>query len=427
MEVSISDITEIEKEISIQMTAAELLPYFEKAYQRQLPEIEIKGFRKGKAPLDMVKKMHGEAIEYKSLDSIASEAYKQVITERDIHPIGDPILTDMDYKRGENFSFKIKYEIKPVVTVDNYKGLAVEKVVHKINDSDVENELLRLRHANSTLAEVEAVTDDEHIVTADIQQLDESGAPLIGKKNPDVRLYIAGGTMYKEIKEALRNAAVGANQRVRFDVEHEGQKQTNHVDLQVKKIEKVVLPELSDDFIKKVTKEKMTSVEEFTTHLRKDMEEYANEQDDHGVVDSLVAEIVKRHEFPVPESLVHGILDSMIEEMKNRSQNKKLPPDFDDAGFREQNRPYALFQAKWYLIRERIIEKEGIKVEDADLESIVDIEAPKIGIEKERLLAFYKSSEGARDKILNNKLITFLKEQSNITEKIAEEVPQELN
>src|SRR5258707_2456695 len=113
MDVSITDITDVEKEILINVSAEELGPHFEKAYREYLPKIEIKGFRKGKAPLDLVKQIHGEAIEYNALDSIASEVYRDVIKERDIHPIGDPVLTDMDYKLGEALTFKIKYQIKP--------------------------------------------------------------------------------------------------------------------------------------------------------------------------------------------------------------------------------------------------------------------------------------------------------------------------
>src|SRR5437867_4186010 len=107
MDVSIVDITDVEKELSVHATAAELLPHFEKAYQRYLPKVEIKGFRKGKVPLDLVKKIHGEAIEYDSLDTIASDMYRSIIGDRKIHPIGEPVLTDMEYKRGETLSFKI--------------------------------------------------------------------------------------------------------------------------------------------------------------------------------------------------------------------------------------------------------------------------------------------------------------------------------
>jgi trigger factor len=420
MDVSITDITEVEKEISIHASAGELVPHFEKAYQRYLPTIEIKGFRKGKAPIDLVKKIHGESIEYNALDTIASEVYRSVVQERNIHPIGDPVLTDIDYKRGEALTFKIKYEVKPNFKLADYKGVAVEKLIHPVTDKEIEDELLRLRKANSTSTEAASAADDEHVVIADIQQLDESGTPLIGKKNADTRLYLAGGTMYQEIKDALRNAAPGETKRVKFETEHEGKKQINHLELAVKKVEKVNIPELDNELVKKVTKDKMSTVDEFLSHLREDLGNYWKDQSERTLIDALIGEIVRRHDFVVPETLVRGITDSLIEDLQNRYPNKKLPSDFDEGQFREQNRGYAVFQAKWYLIRERLIEAEQLTVSDADIEQHAAIEATKIGIEQERLVSFYKSSDAAKDKILSDKLLRFLKDQAIITEKIVE-------
>ncbi len=421
MDVSITDITEVEKEISIHATAGELVPHFEKAYQRYLPGIEIKGFRKGKAPLDLVKKIHGESIEYNALDSIASEVYRNVIQERHIHPIGDPVLTDIDYKRGEALSFKIKYEIKPTVQLTDYKGITVEKLIHNVTNEEAEDEILRLQKANSTMTEAASAADDEHVVIADIQQLDESGSPLIGKKNTDTRLYLAGGTMYQEIKDVLLNAAPGETKRVKFETEHEGTRQKNHLDISIKKVEKVNIPEFDNDLVKKITKEKITSVEEFRKHLKDDLESYWKDQSKRTLENNLIGEIVRKHEFAVPESLIKGIGDSLVEDLKNRQPNKKLPADFDETQFRESNRGYAVFQAKWYLIRERIIEAEALKVDDNDIEQLVEAEATKMGIEKDRLFSFYKSSDAVKDKILNDKLLRFLKDHAVITEKIVEE------
>jgi len=420
MEVAITDITEVEKEISVSTTPQELAPHFEEAYKRQIPKLEIKGFRKGKAPLDMVKKLHGEAIEYGALDTIASDFYRQIITERDIQPIGEPVLTDIDYKRGSGLSFKIKFEIKPVVRLQQYKGIPVERTIHQVTDEDVDGEILHLQQSNSTLEEVQTATSVEHVVTADVQQLDEFGTPLIGKKNADMKIYLAGGTVYKQIRDALVNGSTGESRKVKFESEHEGKKVPNHVEIRLKKIERVVLPEVNEEFVKKLTKEKVTSVDDFKKGLRADIEQYAKEQDERAFVDSLINEIVRRHEFTVPESLVKGITDSMIEDMKNRYPNKQLPPDFNESTFRESNRSYAYAQAKWYLIREQIIEAEGLAVEDAELEEIAEREAPKIGIERDRLLSFYKSSDSVREKLLTDKLLKFLREHAAVTERVAE-------
>ncbi|HTK81204.1 MAG TPA: trigger factor [Bacteroidota bacterium] len=427
MDISITDITDVEKEISIHASASELEPHLEKAYKRYAPTIEIKGFRKGKAPIDLVKKIHGESIEYNALDTIASEIYRNVVQERDIHPIGDPVLTDIDYKRGEALSFKIKYELKPNFQLGDYKNISLEKPIHPVTDAEMDDEILRLRKSNSTTSEAASAADDEHVVIADIQQLDEAGTPLIGKKNADTRLYLAGGTMYQEIKDVLRNAAPGETKRAKFEAEREGKKQTNHLELTIKKVEKINIPELDEALVKKVTNDKVSTVDEFRKQLREELEKYWEEQSERKLIDSLVGEIVRRHDFVVPESLIKGVTDSLMEDFKNRYPNKKLPADFNEQEFREQNRGYAVFQAKWYLIRERLLEAEHLEVSDEDIERYAAAEASKIGIEKERLVAFYKTSGAAQDKILSDKLLDLLKKHAIITEKIVESPEPEDN
>jgi len=421
MEISITDITDVEKEIQIQTTAAELVPHFEEAYKRYQPKIEIRGFRKGKAPLDLVKKLHGESIEYNALDTIASDVYRKVVQERDLRPIGDPVLTDMDYKRGEALTFKIKYEVKPQVELKAYTGIPVERIVHTVTEKEIQDELLRLRKANGTLAEASSAEDDEHIVTADIQQLDESGSPLIGKRTSDARLYLADDTLFPEIRTALRNASVGQVAKVNVEHEHDGVKHADHLEITVKKIEQALLPEFNDAFVQKITKEKIATVAEFDKQLRTDLADYWTERSERKLIDAIVAEIVKRHQITVPESLVRGVLDSLVEEMKGRSPNKKLPAEFNEETFRTNSRGYAVFQATWYLIRERIIEAERLTVEDADITRLAEADAPKVGIDKERLLEFYKSSSQVKDRILSDKLMAFLKANQAVTEKVTEE------
>ena len=421
MDVAITDISDVEKEISIHASATELLPHFDKAYKKHRAKIELKGFRKGKAPLDLVKKLHGEAIEYDSLSEIATDFYRKVISDRDIHPIGEPVLTDMQYKPGEDFSFKVHYQIKPVIVLKEYKKIPLERVKHILTEKEVEDEILRIRRANSTTAEVESAPTDDHILTVDIQEIDTAGNPIIGKKSTDVRVYLADENVLPEIKNPLRGIGIGATVKTTLMRTVEDKQEPTHVEIHVKKIEQVNLPALDDDFIKKITKEKVGTVEEFHKGIRKDIEHYWNERSERRLLDELTGEIVRRHDITVPESMVKGILDSMVEDLKNRYPNKKLPAEFNENEFREQNRSYAIFQAKWYLIKERIIEAEGITATDAEIEQKAKQDAPRVGIDEGRLLQFYKSSDSIKDRIVSDKLLEFLKNSAMIAERSTED------
>ncbi len=421
MQVTITNHSDVQHEAEFQLTSEELQPSFDKAYAKYRAKAELRGFRKGKAPLEMIKKLYGEAIEHESLDDIANDAYHAAMEERNIHPVGTPSMTDMDFKRGEHFRFKIKYEVKPVVDLKAYKGIAVERPVHPVTDAEVEDELLQLRKVHSTMIPADLAADDEYVVTADVQELDDAGTPLIGKKSAGVRFYLSDASLTPEIKGALRNIKVHEEVKTKYTTQHDDHAHDVHIAITAKKIDKVELPPYDEALVRKVTRDKVSSPEEFRASIRADLERYWTERTEAKVADDIASEIVRRHEFSVPDALVEGILDSYVEELRNRSRDRQLPAGFDDKKFREERRVYAVWQAKWMLIKERIAETEHIEVTEADLEKVADDEAARSGLTKEKLLPHVKTSEAIRDRLLTNKIAAFLKDHARITDKIVTE------
>lgn len=416
MDVTIHSISEVSKEVEISVESTEMQPHFDKAYLEYRPKVELKGFRKGKAPLELIKKLYGDVIEQETLSTVASELYRTVVQEKDLKPIGEPVITDMNYKKGEQFRFKVQYDIRPVVELKEYKGLKIERPVHTVTDSEVEEEILRLRKMNSTTKEVAAVTDPEHVITAQVQEMDKTGFPLIGKKSQDARFYLSDPQLEQPIKDALKAAARGEQYKVAFQHQHEDHTHDVNMQITATRIEKVLLPGFDDAFVKSITKDKVGSVEEFKKGLREDLASYWKEKNQRQTVNALVAEILRRHEFQVPESLTRSVLQGLLEDIKQQYPKKQLPADFDAEQFAQENRAYAIFQAKWALIREEIVKKEALTADDSDFLALAEREAPKIGIEKDRLITYYKSSEQVKDRIVGEKLIDFLLRNTTITD-----------
>lgn len=416
MEVSVKELTDVSREVEITAQPGELEPHFEKAYKEYRPKIEIRGFRKGKAPLELVKKLYGEAIENDSLETVANELYRQVVKERELKPIGEPRLVDLNFKRGESFQCKIQYDVRPKIELKKYKHIDVEKIVHSVTPKEVEEEILRLRRTNSTLEEAKTVTDPEHVVTVTMQELDDTGSPLIGKKNENVRFYLADEQLEQPFKDALKQAEAGGVYRVAFEHQHGDHTHKVNTQLTVTKVEKVVLPALDDAFVAKITKDKVKSVEEFRKGIEVDLVAYWKDRERRQVLNSVTENILQSHEFQVPESLVNSVLEGLLEEMRNDYPDKKLPANFDLKKFYEQNRQYAEAQSKWALLREEIIRKEKIEADESDLVKLAEQEASKIGIDKDRLVSYYKTSDQIKDRIVGTKLLDFLLENARIKE-----------
>jgi trigger factor len=416
VDVNITTLSEVSREVEIQATSDDLQPHFEKAYREYRPKAEIKGFRKGRAPVELIKRLYGEAIEYESLETIAAELYRQVVKEKELKPIGDPALVDLNYKRGEHLRFKIQYDVRPTIQLKKYKGLSVDTVVHKVMDDELEDELLRLQKVNSTTEEVGQVTDEEHIVFTELQELDDAGLPIIGKRSDNVRFYLADPQLEQPFKDALGATAKGNEHYIKFEHQHDGHSHKVILKAKVKKIERVKLPELTDEFVKKVTKEKTSSVDAFRKSVREDLESYWREKNRRNLVNAIVSEIIRLHEFQVPESLISGVLNGLLEEIRNQYPNKQLPNDFDTEKFFQENRAYAVFQAKWALLREEIVKAENLTADENALEALAEREAPKIGIDKERLITYYKSSEQVKDRFVSDKLMDLLISSTTVKE-----------
>jgi len=236
-----------------------------------------------------------------------------------------------------------------------------------------------------------------------------------------VRFYLADGSLAPEIKGALRHIKLDEEVKAKYTTRHDDHEHSVHISLTAKKIEKVELPPYDEALVKKVTHDRVASPEEFRASIRTDLERYWNERAEAKVADDIASEIVRQHEFNVPESLVESILDSYVEEMRSRTRDKQLPAGFDQKKFREERRVYAVWQAKWMLLKDQIAETEKIQVTDEDLEKIAEEEATRSGLPKEKLLPHVKSSEAIRDRVLTSKIAAFLKEHAQITDKIVTE------
>jgi trigger factor len=416
VEVTVQSLSDVLRAAEITATPEDLAPHFNKAYLEYRKKIEIRGFRKGKAPIDIVKKLYGDLIENDSLNEIATEFYRQAVKEKELKPIGEPVLVDMDYKHGESFRCKIQFDVRPHIKIKGYKGIEVEKVVHTTTDDEVEKELVRLQRANASMEEAEAVASPEYIVTATLQDLDETGALIIGKKSENVRFYLADEQLEQPFKDALKDAKKNGEYLVQFEHKHDEHTHTVNTQIIVKKIEKVTLPVLDDAFVAKVTKSKFTTVETLCSNIKEEIIAYWKEKSERQVINSLTAEIIRRHEFQVPESLIRNVLDGLLEEVKNEYPDKRLPSEFDSDKFKEENRAYAIYQAKWALLREELIKAENVAASDEDLEKLAEEESEKIKIPKDRLINYYKSSEQIKDRLIGDKLLKLLVNSAKVKE-----------
>jgi trigger factor len=416
VEVTINTVSDCDREMSVNMSLEELQPHFDKAYHDAAPNLEIKGFRKGKVPMPIIKKMFGASIEYQTIEEITNDTFRKEIETRNINPLGTPTIVNIDFKPGTPLSFKIKYEVKPEFELKDYRTIAVEKYTHAATDTEVQSELDRLQQINATTEVAQKVDGDNFVVIADMVDLNEAGESIPGSQRDGMKISLLEKQTEKEIKQVLQGVAVGDVKEAKFEHKHGDHTHKVHLQLTVKKIERMVLPPFDDTLAQKVSNGKFQTAEELKQNIKTDLEAFWKERGDRRFESDLLNEIVKQYDFSVPESLVQNVIDTYIDDAKAQQPNRQLPKGFDEKRYRESARGTAVWQAKWLLIKEKFIATEKIEIADAEIEKIAEEESAKLNIDKERLVQFYKSSENALERLKYNRLIDILKQNVKITE-----------
>ena len=169
---------------------------------------------------------------------------------------------------------------------------------------------------------------------------------------------------------------------------------------------------MNEELIKKVTKDKVSTEDDLRAEIKKDIQTYYDQRTDELVRDKLLKLVVEKNDFRAPEAMVHNILNDMIkrEEEEYKKQGYK---NVDKGEISKRLHPVAELEVKWYLIKEKILKKEDIKVTDEDLQELVKADAIKTGLPEDKLMAYYKSAN-YNDRMLDNKLFEFLKEKNTI-------------
>jgi trigger factor len=421
LEYKIIDLTESEKEVEVTLPYDEIKKDIESEVLKQTKNIQLPGFRKGKVPLSMIKKRFGDALEYEASEKVANARFWEVSKEKELNPIGQPQLIDIKFNPGEDLFFKVKYETLPEIDVKDYKGNKIEIPDFKVKDEEIGHEVEHILKANSTTEDAEVVGDDKNfIINVEVQRVDENGNPFEGAKPETLDIDLANERVNSEIVENAKGKKAGETFSFSFKDEHThkvGDKEEKHVEeihynAKINSVKKTVMPELNEELIKKVTKEKLSTEEELRDGISKDIQGYYDQRIDEMLRDKLLQLIVEKNNFTPPQTMVKNVLEDLVKH-EEEAQKKAGYKKFDREAVEKQLLKSAELEVKWFLIKKAIVKKENLSVNDDDLKELAKKDAEKTGLPEDKLINYYKTSN-ISEKLLDNKLFDFLKEQNEI-------------
>lgn len=422
MEVKVNEVSTGIHEVEVELTYDEIKPEIEEAYQEEKKAISIDGFRKGKAPMHLVKKLYGEAIEYKASEKIAQKKFWDVADEKGLKPISAPQLIDIDFVPSEKLSFKIKYEVKPKLELKGYKGLEIEKPIFKIKEEEVETEIKYLYKTQGTFEPAEVIENADYKIVCDLQRTNVDD-PAMAAKSQNIAIDLSDPKVNIEIVNNAIGKKLGEKFSFVFVDEHKHGEEIHREEFayeaEIKKIEKFVNPEETEEFFKKISKDKVTSREGLRTELVNNMQTYYTNQSEQIYMNTLLNKVVENNDFPAPPGFTQTILKQFVDMEKENAKRYKVNT-FDEKMAENQLRGRAEWNAKWRIILENIAETENIKVEESELEELAKVEAEKTGISVAKLIKYYKDTN-REELLLEDKVVKFLTDNNTIKEIDADE------
>lgn len=439
MEFNVNDVNSSEKEVEIKLNYGEIKEDIELEVKQQTKKIQLRGFRKGKVPPSMAKKIYGDALEYEASEKVANARFWDVAKENNLNPIGQPVMTNIDFNPGENLNFKVKFEILPVLDIKDYTGQTIEVPDLKVTDEEVQKEIDHVIKSNSTTEEVDqAGNDNNYILDVEMFRLNDDGTPVDDGKGENLQIDLSKEEIKSEILEKAKGKKAGDSFTFTFDeerkIKNKDDKEENVIETYnykalVKTVKKITLPELNEELIKKVTKDKISNETELRNEIRKQFSNHYTQKTDEFTHSKLIGTITKSNDFNPPSTMVNNILEEMVKSEEERLKKEGLHK-FNSEDLKKHLHPAAENEVKWYLIKNEILKKENLEVTDNDLEELAKKDAEKTGLPVEKLVDYYKTSQQS-ERFLDKKLFDFLKEKNNISkvdpEKLAQTKKEENN
>lgn len=396
----------VENEATLKITApaAEVNAGYKKAVQKIADQVNIPGFRKGKAPRAIIEMHYGkEAVKQEAFEIVANKAYSEALDQEKLIPVSDPKVEESTFEEGKDMELTIKVTLKPEPELGEYKGLHVEKKEVEITDEQVDAQIKDMmgRDAKMVVAEEGAVIEKGDFAIIDFAGTVD-GEPFSGGEGKGYPLKVGSNSFIPGFEDQLVGLSKGDSTDVEvtfpedyFVKDLAGKEAIFKVNIQ--DVKRKELPELNDEYV--ASKTDFKTVEElranYKERMQKAAEANAKAEYEHELIDLAVANA----KFSVPEIMIEDKISQMVEEMKMSLESRKMSLDMymqytglDMAKIRENQRPVAEENVKTDLVLDAIAKAEDIQVDMADVDAEIAAISAQHGASPEEVKKIIKGN-----------------------------------
>lgn len=409
MKFKINEIDGATRELVISVSKFE----FEEKLNEQLlsvqKQINLKGFRPGKVPISLIKSIYGKELEEDFIGDYATELFRQVVDTNKIMFIGKPSFKNFQ-KEQDNVIFTFQYDIVPEFELNEYKGLKIYEPIHRVTDEEIEHEILHRRLYSARPEKTDQVKNEFSVVEIEIFKIDpENKEPLHYQKSQKTTILLHSEKVPMELRNLFINRKSGESflynpHQIDTSAENE------EVLIQIKEIYELIMDDLNDEFVQKYTNGRLMTVDEFKEEIGYSIQERWDLRSNDEMVKQVIKLLVESHEFDLPISVLNETALKMSEDfIKKYSEHYPSLRDKKPEDIIEDFIPIAESQVKWAIIKKKIIEKENIRIEDYDIESLVqEYQTQNPNISEEEIKNYILNNAHITDTLLEKKVLDFL-------------------
>ena len=372
--------TENANEVKFEITveAAKFEDAMKKVYFKSAKYFNIPGFRKGKAPMQIVEKYYGPEIFYEdAFNEVAQEALEEAVEENKLDVVSRPEVDVKQMEKGKDLIFTVVMQTKPEAEVSKYKGIEIKKVEYNVTDEDVEHELHHMQEHNSRLISV----DDRAVESGDTTTIDFEGSvdgvPFEGGKAENYDLEIGSNTFIPGFEDQIIGMKIDEEKDVKvkfpeeyFSKELAGKDAVFKVKLH--EIKKKELPELDDEFAKDVSE--FDTLDELKADIKAKQEKQNEEKAKYGTQDAVIKALCEKTKVEIPSGMVEMEVENMLKDFEQRLayQGLNLEQYFKMMGKTEEEvkkeyEPQAIEAIKSRLMLEAVIKAEKIEATEDEI------------------------------------------------------------
>jgi trigger factor len=384
LKVAVEEIEGCKRRLAVEAPVDVVQKEWERAYGRVQKQARLPGFRKGHVPRSLVKLHFSDDVRREVAEHLIPDVYRQALTEARIDPVNEPDLQDVTLEENSPLSFVAVVEVKPEITLGDYRGLELEHAPAPITDAELDEALGHMREQQAEFTSVDrpAATGDRVIVDYTLAPDDHDPTQATG-----YAFDVGTGSVLPEIDEAAAGMKAGDERQVtlRFAADHRMETlrgKGGTATLKVSEVKEKRLPALDDDFAKSVGGE-FETLDALRAQVRKQLEARRTADERRALEDKVVEAALARHSFTVPDAMVMRQVAHQVEHTRERMRRQGLDPDrvqWDYGKLITEMRPAAEQAVRRSLLLEAIAEKEAITVP----EEAVNAEVEKIAAAGER-------------------------------------------